>query len=260
MTIKILGYGRWCTGKTRQIASIIERVGKDKVFIVSCSDGLQTIAGTYKAEHCFEVRSRDGLRSAWAQLIGGKGDGPLCKTAGAWLLFDGLTEACEWIEDEAIDTLDEVARAVARGERSAVTGKAKEWLRFVNSDGGPDNQKAYGPIGTDCKLLIDYWSVRLPESVAGVYMTAHEQESQRDRQIGPPYTPKLPGKTAREHVMGKMDYVFRMIADNGGTAQMDPAKVNYYWSRTRENRAVSGELPKEWPQFNLAKFVELVGS
>jgi len=254
--LKIATYGRWCTGKTRQAAHLIELVGKDNVFIVSCSAGLQTIQGLFNPDNVHECSSLEDLRIAWNDLfIKNKIDSV---DGERWVVFDGLTEACSWIESEELDALDRAARAVSRGERGGITDKkVKEMLRFVNSDGGPDQQKAYGPIGVRCKILIEGWTSGISERT-NVYTTAHEQESQRDRQVGPPYIPQLPGKIAREFVMGKFDYVIRMVADNGGTAQLDPAKINLYWSRTRENREISGPLPKEIKGFNLAEFVNMV--
>jgi hypothetical protein len=252
--LKIMAYGRWCTGKTRQAASLIEAYGKENVYVVSCSAGLNTINGAYDPANVYECVSADDARAAWGELFG-QGKGRIKPGSDAWVVLDGLTEACEWFESSALDRLDECARIVASQGKAAVPQHLKEWLRFVNSEGGPDQQKAYGPIGVDCKLFIDGWVIR-GSQFANIYVTAHEQETQRDRVIGPPYMPSLPGKVAREYAMGKFDYVVRMVADNGGTAQLDPAKIALYWSRTRENRSVSGELPKEIPQFNLAEFVK----
>jgi hypothetical protein len=254
-TIKILAYGRWCTRKTLQIHYLIERYGKDKVWVVSADGGLETIAGELDDNHVFRVDTKDEMDRTWARVMTGGKEGKI--PPDAWICVDGLTRAAGRIEDFYKDGLDECATYVVTTGKASVPNHLRPFLRFVNSDGLPDNQAVYGPIGTDLKLMINNWAVSV-NRYANVYVTAHEQESSNGRTQGPPYMPDLPGKVARNHVMGSFDYVMRFVVDKGKcVAQMDPERINsLYWSRTREAQAKTGVLPKEIHGFDIVEFVE----
>lgn len=249
--LKIALYGRWCTRKTMQIASLIDRFGAANVFIVSADKGLNTVAGKFDTAQRWEVGSIDELRKAYAEVSAAiKGN------SNAWVCLDGMTRVMNWIADDELDAGDQYARLIAEGTpHAAIETRLKPYRRFVNADGGLDTMKLYGAIGTDSKMLLNAW-VRLS---CNLYATYLEDETSNGRTKGPPYTPDVPGNVGLKHLMSTFDYVIRMaFRDSDVVAQLDPSRVALYYSRTRENRALSGELPKEITGFNLAQFVDKV--
>lgn len=245
-------YGRWCTRKTLQIHTLIERFGRDKIFIVSVDKGLTTIADEFNTAQRWEVRSISDLRTAWAAISKATNEQP-----DAWVCFDGMTRVAGWIADTELNNTDECATLIATGvPRGGVPSNLKPYLRFINNEGIADNQKVYGPIGTELKIMITSWTTMLK---CNVFMTLLEDETNNGRVKGPPYVPDLPGNVALKHLMSTFDYVMRStIQDDKQLVQLDPNRMGFYWSRTRDNRKISGELDKEIKDFNLANFVDKV--
>lgn len=255
-SLKIALYGRWCTGKTRQIQTLIKQYGRESIFIVSADKGLNTIAGEYEPKQAWEVTSIESLRTTF-ELVTKAVKGRV----GTWVCFDGFTQACDWIADRKLKEADKYATEVAMGKaHESIEANLKPYKRFVNAAGGLDGQKVYGPIGVDIKLMINAWSNDLNALGCNVLFTLHEKDTVRDRASGPPFKPKMPGETGVEHLMGVFDFVMRLEVGEGERikALLDPSKMGYYWSRTRENRAICGAIPREIVGFNLADFVEAI--
>lgn len=250
--LKIALYGRWCTRKTMQISSLIERYGANNVFIVSADKGLNTIGGSFDTTQRWEVGSIDELRKAYHDVANAIKGQPQ-----SWVCLDGMTRVMYWVSDDEMASADEYARLIAEGQpHVGVPDKLKPYRRFVNAEGGVDMMKIYGVIGVDSKQLLNAW-LRLSCNLYATYL--EDESSSGGRTKGPPYVPDVPGQVGLKHLMSSFDYVMRCAFKDGGvTCQLDPSKIGLYYSRTRENRALSGELPKEIPAFNLAQFVDKV--
>lgn len=246
--LKIATYGRWSSRKTLQIATLIERYGADNVIVVNADKGIGSVASV--ATQVLEVNSLDDLRTAWSdasKLIAGKPD--------CWLCLDGMTRVMNMVADEMLGGADEYAEQLALGTPHAgMPTRLKPYRRFVTDSGGVDSMRIYGIVGTDSKNLLGAW-LRLD---CNLYATYLEDQTSNGREKGPPYVPDVPGNVGLKAVMSTYDYVIRMTIKNGvAVAQLDPSS-GLYLSRTREDRTISGELPKEIPDFNLAKFVALI--
>ena len=246
--MKIAAYGRWSSRKTLQIASLIERFGADSVIIVNADKGIGPVHSV--ARHVVEANSLDELRKAYGQVVTFIKDRP-----DAWLCLDGMTRVMNWIADEAIGGADEYAEQLALGTPHAgIETRLKPYRRFVTSDGNVDMMRIYGLIGTDSKNLLGAW-LKLN---CNMYSTYLEDSTSNGREKGPPYVPDVPGQVGLKAVMSTYDFVIRLtIKSNKCVAQMDPTS-QLYLSRTREDQAVSGALPKEIEDFNLADFVDRI--
>ncbi len=246
--VKIAAFGRWSSRKTLQIASLIERFGADKVVVVNADKGIGPIGSV--AKHIVEANSLEDLRRAYqdvSRLIKDKDD--------SWLCLDGMTRIMNWIADEAIGGADEYAEQLALGTPHAgIETRLKPYRRFVTNDGGVDMMRIYGLIGTDSKNLLGAW-LRLN---CNLYSTYLEDMTSNGRDKVPPYVPDVPGQVGLKAVMSTYDFVIRLTIKSGKcVAQMDPTS-QLYLSRTREDQAISGPLPKEIEGFNLAEFVNLI--
>lgn len=249
--LKFAAYGRWGTGKTRQIGMLCDGVGADKVYIISADKGLNSIAGKFLPANRFEVNSVDEYRKIGGELFKRLKENT---DRDVWLCIDGASRIFQWMASQALDEADDYGARRAMGEpHEAMPVHLKPYKRFANAEGVIDQQRLYGPIGTDITRSINGFM----RASANVYITLGEDETTRDRTAGPPYTPDIPGKVGLKELMRTFDYIGRMVlADGAPMLQIDPEKVNFYWSRTRDNREVTGKLEGEIRNFNLAMFAK----
>ena len=246
--IKIASYGRWSSRKTLQIASLIEKFGSDSVIVVNADKGIGPVASV--ATNILDANSLDDLRRAYGEATKWLKERP-----DAWLCLDGMTRVMNWVADEALGGADEYAEALALGTPHAgIETRLKPYRRFITDSGGIDTMRIYGMIGTDSKNLLGAW-LRLPCNLYGTYL---EDMTSNGREKIPPYVPDVPGQVGLKAVMSTFDFVIRLTIKKGVcVAQMDP-ESSLYLSRTREDQVVSGALPKEIENFNLAEFVQRI--
>jgi hypothetical protein len=251
--LKIATYGKWNTQKTRQVGRLIDKFGADKVWIISADKGLNTIAGKFDVEKRREVNGSDEAKAKILGLVKAFANN---EDRDVWAVIDGASRIFGWIAYKMLDESDEYATLLASGTPHAgVPDHLKPYKRFANSDGAIDNQKVYGPIGTDIIMLIN----SCMQMNANVYMTLGEDETTVDRKSGPPFVPDIPGKVGLKELMRSFDFILRMVLKDGKPmAQCDPNKVGLYWSRTRDNRDNTGTIPGEIENFDLADFVERI--
>ena len=247
-SIKIAAYGRWSSRKTLQIASLIDRFGADNVIIVNADKGIGPVASV--ARNVVTANSLDELRKAYGEVVKFIKDKP-----DSWLCLDGMTRVMNWIADEALGGADEYAEQIALGvPHAGIETRLKPYRRFVTDSGTVDTMRIYGLIGTDSKNLLGAW-LRLD---CNLYSTYLEDQTSNGREKGPPYVPDVPGQVGLKAVMSTYDFVIRLTIKGGKcVAQMDPTS-QLYLSRTREDQTVSGPLPKEIEDFNLAAFVDRI--
>ena len=246
-TSKIALFGANQSGKTLQIGNLIRAFGAENVGIVSCEDGLKTVASVVAKEHIYECNSITDLRAAF--------DWAAKKYVGAdkWVCVDGGTRAMQWIAGEVWAGADACYEALALGtNRANLPVAIRPYLRFITGQGEIDGQRQWIQIGRDIDFTLNRW-VKLP---ANLYMTFWEDETSQDQyRKGPPWQVDCPGKAGRDAVYGAFDFVLRLTRDGERVvAKHDPTR-KLIRSKTRDDWQGGIKVPTEIKDFNLATFV-----
>ena len=246
-TTKIALFGANQSGKTLQIGNLIRAFGAENVGIVSCEDGLKTVASVVSKEHIFEC---NGIKDLWAayEWAAKNYAGP-----DKWVCMDGGTRAMQWIAGEVWAGSDGCYEAMALGtSRTNLAKELKPYLRFITAQGDIDGQRQWIQIGRDIDFQLNRW-VKLPSNL---YATFWEIESSVDQyRKGPPWQVDCPGTAGRDAIYGSFDYILRLTRDGERVvAKHDPTR-KLIRSKTRDDWQGGIKVPTEMKDFNLATFV-----
>lgn len=244
---KIALFGANQSGKTVQIGNLIRTFGAANVGIVSCEDGLKTVASLIEPQHVKECNSIADLRAAF--------DWAAKRYAGPdkWICVDGGTRAMQWIAGEVWSGSDDAYTAIASGKsRASLDATLRPFLRFITKDGDIDGQRQWIQIGRDIDREMNRW-VKLP---CNLYMTFWEQESSIDQyRKGPPMQVDCPGTAGRDAIYGTFDFILRLTRDGDKViAKHDPTR-KLIRSKTRDDWQGGVKVPTNIADFNLATFV-----
>lgn len=246
-TTKIALFGANQSGKTLQIGNLIRALGAESVGVVSCEDGLKTVASVVDPQHVYECNSIADLEKAftWASSR--------YAGAGKWVCVDGGTRAMQWIAGEVWAGADACYEALALGtSRGNLAKEIRPYLRFITKDGDIDGQRQWIQIGRDIDFQINRW-VKLPSNM---FWTFWECETSLDQyRKGPPMQVDCPGNAGRDAIYGSFDYILRLTRDGERVvAKHDPAR-KLIRSKTRDDWRGGVKVPTEMKDFNLATFV-----
>jgi len=246
-TCKIALFGANQSGKTLQIGSLIRKFGAANVGIVSCEDGLKTVASVVQPEHVKECNGLADLRGAfrWAAE----------RYAGPekWVCVDGGTRAMQWIAGDVWAGTDVCYTRLAMGEsKSDLPRELKPYLRFITNQGEIDGQRQWIQIGRDIDFELNRW-VRMP---ANMFWTFWEDQTSIDQyRKGLPWQVDCPGKAGRDAVYGSFDIILRLTRDGDKVvATHDPTR-RMVRSKTRDDWQGGIKVPTEINGFDLATFV-----
>jgi hypothetical protein len=246
-TTKIALFGANQSGKTLQIGNLIRAFGAANVGIVSCEDGLKTVASVVDPQHIYECNGIADLREAY-KWAAARYAGP-----DKWVCVDGGTRAMQWKAGEVWAGSDDAYTAIASGtSRANLPKELRPFLRFITKDGDIDGQRQWIQIGRDIEFEIGRW-VRLPSNM---YWTFWEDETSKGQyEKGLPMQVDAPGKAGRDAIYGAFDFVMRLVREGEKVvAKHDPDR-KMIRSKTRDDWAGSIKVPTTIKDFNLAAFV-----
>lgn len=248
-TVKVALYGAFGSFKTGQIGNLVKSVGADKICVVSAEHGLNTVRSLVKSKNIIPVKSLDDLRTAWARC------NSEFNTTEHWVCIDGGSRIMEWIANVQFSGADKYYELKCRGFE--IPDNMKVFGRYISDKSDTiDAQKLYGRIGRDSEQFLDSW-IQLKSNLYVNYLEDMTGSNGREKTI--PWGPDVPGRVGLKAVMSSFDYVGRLGYNSDGqvTGHFDPAS-KLYMARTREDRNIGVKIPKEIPNFDLAKFVRLI--
>jgi hypothetical protein len=250
-TCKIALFGANQSGKTLQIGSLIRKFGAANVGIVSCEDGLKTVASVINPEHVKECNGLNDLRAAY-RWAAERYAGP-----EKWVCVDGGTRAMQWIAGDVWAGADACFTRLALSESKAqflseLPRELKPYMRFITSSGEIDGQRQWIQIGRDIDFEINRW-VKMP---ANMFWTFWEDQTSLDQyRKGLPWQVDCPGKAGRDAVYGSFDIILRLTREGEKVvATHDPTR-RVVRSKTRDDWQGGIKVPTEMVGFNLAGFV-----
>lgn len=245
-TCKIALYGSNQSGKTLQIGNLIRAFGAANVGIVSCEDGLKTVASLIDPQHVRECNSLSDLRAAFKWASEGYA-GP-----DKWVCVDGGTRAMQWIAGDVWAGTDACYTALALGSSKADLPMAiKPYLRFITGAGEIDGQRQWIQIGRDIDWELNRW-VKLPSNM---FWTFWEDQTSLDQyRKGLPWQVDCPGKAGRDGIYSAFDFVLRLTREGEKVVATNDPTRRLARTKTRDDWAGGIKVPNEISDFNLAAF------
>lgn len=247
-TLKIALYGRFGSGKTDQIASLIAGKGAAKVLVVSCERGLNTVESVLPKSSVLIVNNLGELRAAYRTCLEFATENP-----DGWIVVDGMSQATEWLANEQLSGAERYYDAKVQNQ--TVAQKDLPFGRFLTDRGAIDTMRIYGRIGRDSENLLAGW-IGLPCNLYVNYLEEMVGQSGYEKSL--PYGPDVPGRVGLKAVMSSFDYIGRLFYNGEGRlcAGFDRTS-NVYMARTRTDRRVR-ESPTEIVDFSLMEFVNTI--
>lgn len=247
-TLKIALYGRFGSGKTEQIAALIQRVGADKVKVVSCERGMNTVESVLPKTSVITANNLNEMREAYLPCLEFARANP-----DGWIVVDGMSQATEWLANDQLSGAERYYDAKAQNQ--TVATKDLPFGRFLTDRGAIDTMRIYGRIGRDSENLLAAW-ISLPCNLYVNYLEEMVGQSGYEKSL--PYGPDVPGKVGLRAVMSSFDYIGRLFYNPEGKlcAGFD-SRSNVYMARTRTDRRVV-TMPTEMVDFDIAQLIEIV--
>ena len=249
-TLKIACFGANSTGKTLNIARLVEGVGAENVGVISIEHGLSTIASYLKPEQVFVTTGIQHFREealAWVAR----------RYAGAtkWVCVDGGTRLLQWNAGRIWGCSDlAYEELVFNGKRrSDLKDFARYGSRFITSQGEIDGYAQWKEIAVQAESIFNA-VIKIP---CNWYWTFWEDlTGGDDRKKTLPWQADAPGKGSREAIYGTFDFILRMTYLNGRPiATHDP---NKHEARTKARDDWHGgvRVKEVMDDFNLGVFVK----
>lgn len=256
-TLKIALYGRFGSGKTEQIAALIQRYGADKVKVVSCERGLNTVQSVLPKSSVIVANSLNEMREAYKPCLEFATTNPT-----GWVVVDGMSQATEWLANEQLSGAERYYDAKAQNQ--SIAQKDMPFGRFLTDRGAIDSMRIYGRIGRDSENLLAAW-IGLPCNLYINYLEEMVGQSGYEKSL--PYGPDVPGKVGLRAVMSSFDYIGRLFYKDFRDPQtnetvtilcagFDP-RNNVYMARVRTDRRVVA-APTEIADFDITQLIDIV--
>lgn len=234
--------------KTLQAKHLIERYGAANVGIISCEQGLSTIASVVDQRYVREVTSLKDLGAAlkWAAETFVKPD--------QWVVVDGGSRVLNWVRDDIFGGAERVFNMLLQGKSTReLEANDRQYAFFITKGEELNTQAMWIKVASKSRAVFDSF-VKLKPSI---YWTFWEEMSNIDQfRKGLPWKPDTPGKGTFDELKGAFDFVGRLVRtdDEFSTAYFNDGEPAKYYAKRRDDWG-NVRVPNEMAKFNLASFV-----
>jgi hypothetical protein len=254
-TLKLASYGEASSGKTLQIAYLIDEYGPENVAIINRDRGLSTIRSTVE-QHPEMIYTLDGsIEDRRASYAWAKERNP------QWLAVDGGTRIMQDIQAMVFGGAERAYEAVLNGKKKdQLDADLKPYAVFITSALELNSQGLWGRVKSEAERFFNGFC-SLPSNL---YFTFWDDKPMETfGKAGTRWMPDAPGKGARDAIQGTFDFIFRLT--NEGKSNEGRNKFRavtqptlFVYAKSRNDLRGGIDVPAQIDDFKLINFIQLV--
>jgi hypothetical protein len=245
--IKIGCYAGSGVGKTVGIGSLIDAYGAERVHIISCERGLNTIASKLRDD---QVTVVDDLSEFQDALVKYASDESL--TVNDWVCVDGGSRVLQWLE---ADVFGRAERCLQERIQGTQRSSDPEYAVYVTGSNAIDIRRLYAKLADRAERMFN----RFVKLKASHYWTFWERQPYIDANTkSPTWTVDAPSGP-RTAAVATMDYVYRLTRDRESGKLVSKHRNDLVsFAKNRDDRSAGVVVPDQIVDFDLADFCERV--
>lgn len=249
-TLKLASYGEASSGKTLQIAYLIDEYGAENVAILNRDRGLNTIRSVVEP-HPDMIYSLDGSLEDRRKSFGW-----LLERKPQWVIVDGGTRLLQDIQAMVFGGAERALEAVLNGvKKENLDSVLKPYAVFVTGQNELNGQGLWGRVKTEVERYLNGFC-GLP---CNLYFTFWEDKPQEKfGQAGTRWMPDAPGKGARDAIQGTFDFIFRLTNEGKGKFRAVTQPTLFVYAKSRNDLRGGIDVPAQIDNFKLIDFIRLV--